>query len=35
MAGIFFEMTSKLKFNIKNNVENAVKFVTAQKEREI
>ena len=35
MAGFFLEMTSKMKLSIKNNVENAVKFVTAQKEREI
>jgi type IV secretory pathway VirD2 relaxase len=35
MAHIFLEMTSKIKFNIKNQVEDGVKIVTAQKEREI
>jgi hypothetical protein len=35
MAHIFLEMTSKMKLRIQNNVENAVKFVTTQKEREI
>jgi hypothetical protein len=35
MAHIFLEMTSKIKFNIKNYVEDGVKIVTTQKEREI
>ena len=35
MAHIFLEMTSKIKFNIKNQVEDGVKIVTTQKDREI
>ena len=35
MAHIFLEMTSKIKFNIKNHVEDGVKIVTTQKDREI
>ena len=35
MAHIFLEMTSKINFNIKNHIEDGVKLVTTQKEREI
>ena len=35
MSHIFLEMTSKIKFNIKNQVEDGVKIVTTQKDREI